>query len=85
MAGVVLAAAYMLRLVQGVIWGAPEPMKEMALWCDLERREILILTPLAVLVLWLGLYPEPFLAPLREPVQRLLEGTSLLVLNGGVP
>lgn len=85
LAGVVLAAAYTLRLVQGVIWGPAEPVKEMALWYDLERREILILAPLAVLVLWLGLYPEPFLAPLREPVQRLLEGSSLLVLKGGMP
>jgi hypothetical protein len=36
-------------------------------------------------VLWLGLYPEPFLAPIREPVQRLLEGTSLLAFKGGMP
>ncbi|WP_304412865.1 NuoM family protein [Desulfuromonas sp. TF] len=83
--GVVFAAAYMLRAVQGVIWGPPGPMKHAECWVDLEPREMLVLVPLALLVLWLGLYPEPFLAPIREPVQRLLGGTSLLALKGGMP
>jgi len=71
MAGVVFAAAYVLRLVQGTLWGeamGAEP------WDDLTAREALILVPLALLVLWLGLYPAPFLAPLHEPVRLLIQG-----------
>ena len=69
--GVLFAAAYMLRLVQETIWGPScEPFDRQ----DLNRREWLILIPLAALVVWLGCYPLPALEPLREPVRLLLLG-----------
>jgi NADH-quinone oxidoreductase subunit M len=71
MGGVVFAAAYTLRLVQGTLWGEPKGEEP---WPDLTVREGLILVPLAVMVLWLGLYPAPFLAPLHDPVRLLLQG-----------
>jgi len=64
--GLVFAAAYLLRLVQGTLWGptvAAQPVLT-----DLTAREWLVLVPLALLTLWLGLYPAPFLAPLAGPV-----------------
>ncbi|BCA80920.1 NADH dehydrogenase subunit M [Desulfuromonas sp. AOP6] len=79
--GVLFAAIYMLRLVQGVLWGQSHSTQD---WGDISWRETLILAPLALLVLWLGLYPHPFLEPLREPVQRLLLESSLRGL-GGLP
>lgn len=69
--GVVFAAAYMLRLVQGVLWGAARHQRSLP---DLTLREWLILLPMAVLVVWLGLYPEPFLAPIHATVATLLAG-----------
>ncbi len=69
---VVFAAAYILRLLQSVIWG---PAVGPRLKYDLTPREWLILVPMALLVIWLGLYPAPFLAPLHEPVQLLLGGS----------
>jgi NADH-quinone oxidoreductase subunit M len=69
--GVVFAAAYMLRLVQGVIWG---PAKAERTLPDLTMREWLMLLPMAILVVWLGLYPAPFLAPLHGAVATLLAG-----------
>ncbi|MFO7982876.1 MAG: NADH-quinone oxidoreductase subunit M [Desulfuromonadales bacterium] len=81
-AGVVLAAAYMLRAVQGVLWGRPPDREPCS---DLTVREWLILTPLALMVLWLGLYPAPFLEPLHEPVRLLLEQTDLVARSGGLP
>jgi NADH-quinone oxidoreductase subunit M len=73
--GVLLSAAYMLRLVQGVIWGpCCEPFEKQ----DLVPREWLVLIPLAILVVWLGCYPQPLLEPIREPV-------SLLLQQGGQP
>ncbi len=70
-AGVVFAAAYMLRLVQGTIWG---PAKVKRTLPDLTAREWLILLPMAILVVWLGLYPAPFIAPLHGTVAPLLLG-----------
>jgi NADH-quinone oxidoreductase subunit M len=61
----------MLRLVQGVIWG---PAKAERTLPDLTLREWLMLLPMAILVVWLGLYPAPFLAPLHGAVAALLAG-----------
>ena len=69
--GVVFAAAYMLRVVQGVIWGPAQQERSMP---DLTAREWLMLLPMAVMVVWLGVYPEPFLAPLHGAVEVLLAG-----------
>lgn len=69
--GVVFAAAYMLRLVQGVVWGPPRTVRTLP---DLSPREWLMLLPMAVLVVWLGLYPAPFLEPLHGTVATLLAG-----------
>ena len=40
---------------------------------DLDKREFLILAPIAAATLWMGVYPESFMAPMRSDVQILLE------------
>ncbi len=72
-AGVVLGAWYMLWLVQRVFFGPlrephhgdgnDEPIR------DLSLREIVALTPLAIMVVWIGLWPAPFLKPMEKPLQ----------------
>jgi len=69
--GVLFGAAYMLHMIQGVIWG---PTGDPTPWPDLGLREGLVMVPLVVLVVWLGVYPETFLVSLRDPVQSLLQG-----------
>lgn len=69
--GLVVAAAYLLRMVQATLWGECRRNGAVA---DLSGREWLLLLPLAVLVVWLGLSPAPFLAPLAGPVQAILGG-----------
>lgn len=54
--GAMLAAAYMLRLLKQIIWGR-EDRREIR---DMNGREILYLVPLVLLVLWMGLFPRPF-------------------------
>jgi NADH-quinone oxidoreductase subunit M len=39
---------------------------------DLDARELWLLAPIAACVLWMGIYPESFLRPMREDVARLL-------------
>ena len=39
---------------------------------DLKPREFLVLAPIAAVVLWMGIYPESFLAPMRRDVTTLL-------------
>jgi NADH-quinone oxidoreductase subunit M len=82
--GMVLAAAYLLRLVQGVLWGAPSlgASRSAEPWPDLTWREAAVVIPLAVLVLWLGLHPATFQDAFRETVGGMLSG---LGLAGGTP
>jgi len=69
--GVVLAAAYMLRVLQRVAWGGTNNPVHTGL-TDLGFREIITLTPLLVFVFWIGLHPQPFVHVLHATVQKLL-------------
>jgi NADH-quinone oxidoreductase subunit M len=72
--GVVLAAAYMLRMLQKVAYGGTRN-PDHSLLKDLELREVLTLAPLLVFVFWIGLHPEPFTRVLHASVQNLLQQT----------
>ena len=69
--GVVIAAAYMLRMMQRVFYGGTRNPDHSAL-LDLSGREILTLLPLLALVFWIGLQPAPFTRVLHASVDRLL-------------
>ena len=73
--GVVLAAAYMLRMLQKVAYGGTHNPDHSQVK-DLELREILTLAPLLVFVFWIGLHPEPFTRVLDASVKHLLEQTQ---------
>ncbi|MBW4329351.1 NADH-quinone oxidoreductase subunit M [Stakelama sp. CBK3Z-3] len=69
--GIILGAAYMLYLYRRVVFGdlIKDDVKAMP---DLSMREIALLAPIAAVVLWMGVYPESFLAPMRQDVTILL-------------
>ena len=70
--GVILGAVYMLYLYRRVIYGklTKENLKEIA---DLSPREIAIFAPLVVVVLWMGIYPVPFLDVMEASVVNLID------------
>ncbi|SOB87810.1 NADH dehydrogenase subunit M [Sphingomonas guangdongensis] len=69
--GIILGAAYMLYLYRRVAYGdiVHDDVRSMT---DLSGREIALLAPVAAVVLWMGVYPESFLAPMRADVATLL-------------
>jgi NADH-quinone oxidoreductase subunit M len=69
--GVILGAAYMLYLYARIAYGAART-EEAAAMPDLTPREIALLVPIALAVLWMGVYPESFLAPMRNDVGAVL-------------
>lgn len=69
--GIVLAAAYNLRMLQRVAYGGTNNPDHSALK-DLKFREVLTLAPLLVFVLWIGLNPKPFTRVLHSSVNNLL-------------
>jgi len=75
--GAVLAAAYMLRMLQKVVWGGkgnPELI-------DLNLREIVTLAPLLAFVFWIGLSPEPFMNVMHTTVAHLV--SQVQSVHGG--
>ena len=70
--GMVLGAAYMLYLYRRVIFG--ELTKEHLMKItDLNKREILIFAPLVIIVIWMGVYPAPFLDAIDASVANLVK------------
>ena len=71
MVGIVLAAAYMLWMFQRVALGEPNT-KAASLLPDLSHRELATVIPLAILVLWIGLYPGPLMEIMDASVTHLV-------------
>jgi NADH-quinone oxidoreductase subunit M len=69
--GIITGAAYMLYLYRRVAYG-PLDKPDVAAMPDLSRRELALLVPIAAVVLWMGVYPESFLRPMRGDVGLLL-------------
>lgn len=69
--GAVLAAAYMLRMLQKIIWGGTDNPDQSWLK-DLNAREIVTLAPFLFFVLWIGLDAKKFTGIMHTSVAALL-------------
>ena len=76
--GVVLAAIYLLKMLQLTLFG-PLTKEENRGLSDLNWKEIAALVPLCVFMLWIGLQPETFLKPSRAALE-----ATLAQLNKGL-
>ena len=72
----VLGAAYSLWMYKRVIFGEVAN-KHVAELVDVNRRELVILTLLAVSVLWMGLYPKPVTDLMDASVAQLLKHVAV--------
>ncbi|MEW6323913.1 MAG: NADH-quinone oxidoreductase subunit M [Nitrospirota bacterium] len=68
--GIILAAVYLLWMVQRVMFGVSPPSWR---WPDLSWREAVTLVPLVGLVFWIGFYPDPFLSRMHSSVAALVQ------------
>src|SRR3989440_12822658 len=65
--GVIWAAVYMLWMLQRVVFGT-KTSKVNAKLLDLNAREVALVLPLLALMLFMGVYPAPFLNRSRASV-----------------
>jgi NADH-quinone oxidoreductase subunit M len=79
----ILGAAYTLWMVKRVIFGEIANDHVAAL-TDVNARELLVLTLLAVAVLWMGVYPKPFTDLMDASVAELLQHVAQSKLPAGV-
>ena len=75
MGGIILAAAYMLWMLQRVTLGDAKTEAAKML-PDLSKRELATLIPLAILVLCIGLYPAPLMELMDASVINLIQQTT---------
>ncbi len=70
--GIILGAAYMLYLYRRVVFGrlTRDELKSIV---DLTPRELAVFAPLVIVVLWMGVYPAPFLRVMDASVAQLVE------------
>ena len=88
--GVIIAAAYLLTALQRVIYN-PLTQRENEKLTDLTPREIAVLVPLIVCILWIGIYPKPILQRMEPSARALIElikpatAQAPAVTGGGQP
>jgi NADH-quinone oxidoreductase subunit M len=73
--GVIFAAAYLLWALQRLIFN-PLSNPENERMTDLGGRELAIMAPLLIGIVWLGLYPAPVLRRMEPSVQRYVQLTQ---------
>jgi NADH-quinone oxidoreductase subunit M len=73
--GIILAAVYLLYMVQRVAFGMPNQQHAGHL-SDLNEREMATMLPLLVLVFWIGLFPNPLLTRMHASVAQVLAGSQ---------
>jgi NADH-quinone oxidoreductase subunit M len=70
--GVILSAVYMLWMFQRVMFG-PVTHTENEGLKDLSLRERFVFAPLLILILWLGVMPQPLIDRMQPALDRTLE------------
>ena len=80
--GVIFAAVYLLWMYQRVIFG-PNTNPANQHLTDLSAREIGLLVPVLLFIVWIGVYPGPFLDISAAAVQKLVAEAHALVKPGG--
>ncbi|MGH8067938.1 MAG: NADH-quinone oxidoreductase subunit M [Candidatus Entotheonellia bacterium] len=85
-AGVILAAVYMLWMYQRVMFGEVTHEENRHL-IDLTLREVVVLVPVVLMIVWIGMYPQPFLKRMEASttalVERVMTGAQMRAAQDG--
>jgi NADH-quinone oxidoreductase subunit M len=73
--GVIFAAAYLLWALQRIIYQRLDKPENEGLK-DLTPREYAIVVPIIVMILWIGVYPKPFLHRIEASVEYFVEHSA---------
>jgi len=68
---IILAAGYLLWMFQRVMQG-PIKNEKILSFRDMNKREIVYLVPVVIMMFWMGIYPKPFLRKMDASVTHLL-------------
>jgi NADH-quinone oxidoreductase subunit M len=80
--GVIFAAVYLLWSYQRVFFGRLENPANQKLF-DLSRREIAVLVPVVVLIVWIGFFPNTFLEKSAAASRQVVQMVESARTGGG--
>jgi len=63
---IILSVVYMLRWMQKSFFGPAAPSNKH--YVDIQTKQMLITLPLIIMILWVGIYPAPFLSMARDAI-----------------
>ena len=70
--GVIFAAVYLLWMYQRVVFGEVKNPKLNEL-TDMNKRELLVLIPIFIFIIWIGIYPSTFLNVSKQTSKKIIE------------
>jgi NADH-quinone oxidoreductase subunit M len=70
--GVVLGAVYMLWMFRRVVYG-PLSRPENQQLQDLSLREVIVIAPIVGLIVFMGIYPQPFLSRMKSSTELVIQ------------
>jgi NADH-quinone oxidoreductase subunit M len=79
--GVIFAAAYLLWALQRIIFNPLDKDENRSL-VDLSPRELAVLVPLLLGIIWMGLYPQPVLARMESSAQQYVDHLQPVLQRG---
>jgi NADH-quinone oxidoreductase subunit M len=79
--GIIFAAWYLLRAIQRVLFNKLDRPENEHI-PDLNWREIGLLTPLLVCMLWIGVYPAPILRKMQASAEQVVKSVTAASLGG---
>ncbi len=78
--GVIFAAVYLLWMYERVVWGKVTNPKLETL-TDMNSRELFVLIPILIFIVWIGVYPNTFLSVSQAATQGILHTVSSFTFN----
>lgn len=79
--GVIFAAVYLLWMYQRVVFGEVTNQDLPHHLTDINTRELIVLIPIFVFVVWIGVYPNTFLKLTEVSTQNILQQISSYTIN----
>ena len=69
--GIILGAIYMLKAVQKVFFGPADKPENREL-SDINKRETAVLLPIAAIIIFMGVYPQPLLSRIEPGAKQFI-------------
>lgn len=79
--GVIFAAVYLLWMYQRVVFGEVKNPKLSNELSDMNTRELFIMLPILLFIVWIGIYPTTFLKLTESSAQTILQNVSSYTFN----